>query len=130
MSSPSIGAITFATLAGRVAPIAMATDLTARKGLDGTQAKEIGLRGALSQLFTMLDVTTAAGAKTHVSDCAALQGGDLVTVTYADGQTCTNVQVVSVVPISVKRALLVAGGISGGAYIARLRWEVFQAVAP
>ena len=128
MATPSIGAIEFLTLQGRVPPCATVAKEHSRDGLDGHRLLQVGERGALVPLTTVRDFDTAAAAQTHIGDCCALQGGDLVTVTYSDGQTTGNVFIRQVFPPErVSYSPVVAGGLTEGKWRVRMQWHVFQA---
>ena len=128
MATPTIGGIQFAAMQGRVTPIAMVSEDHSRPGVSGHELYEIGKRGALSQLQTVADFDSAVDAAAHLVAGAALQGEDLVTVTYADGTSSTNVAIDSVAPAGgMDVATAVIGGLTAGAYIVRLNWTVHQA---
>lgn len=127
MTTPLIGAVAFAAMQGRVPECAMVAEDRSRPGLNGHEKIQIGTRGEPGQLTTTLDVATAAAAKSHIQACQALQGGDLVTVTYADGQTTTNVFIERCVPASVLVAPISIGGSGSNSVIVKMHWSVHQA---
>lgn len=122
MATPAIGTVSFATMRGFVAIAAQGIEDKSRKGLNGHEYIKIGTRGEPSELVTVADFTTAVLAAAHITACVALQGGNPLTVTYADANTITNVQVLKCVPGQIHDGLVASGGLSNGRYIVTIRW--------
>lgn len=127
MATPSIGGIDFTIMRGRVAPQGDEVEDVSRKGLDGHELYIIGARGNRAEIITVRDFDSAADAASHVASCLAYKGGALRTVTYEDGTTTTNVAVLDVQVISVKRVETPSGGLTDGNYLATLQWTLLKA---
>jgi len=123
MATPSIGAIEFMTLSGRVTTVGTVLVETTPDDENGHEYMALGTRAPESMLMTELDVTSDAGITTHIAACKALQG-TLVTVTDPHGEDIDNVAVLDVQVDGSKRTGTAVGGINGGNRIVTLRWRV------
>lgn len=125
MANPSVGAVTMAFLRGQVPALGTGMREITREGRNGHAYKQIGTRAPVGELTTITDCASAAGAATHRTNCAALKG-TVVTVTYDDGQTATNVAILDVVPVRCKRVATAVGGLASGEWLQTMRFVVQQ----
>lgn len=116
----SIGSLNVLSIRGRVTPRGAALREDTRDGVDGHCYIQIGARAPVSNLITVTDV---ADVNTHVSAAVALKG-TLVTVTHGDGSTVANVTVLDVACVSSVAVKTPVGGLSAGAYLVTLAWQV------
>jgi len=125
MANPSIGAVTVGFLRGQVPTLGTGMREITREGRNGHSYKQIGTRAPIGELTTITDFDSAALANTHRTNCAALKG-TIVTVTYSDGQTVTNVAILDVVPVRCKKVETAIGGTTNGEWLQTMRFVVQQ----
>ena len=116
--------ITVAFIRGRIPPLGMGVKEITRPGVNGHAYKQIGNRAGVADLLVEKDVSSAENAASLVTDLAAFKGTDPVTVTYNDGQSVENVQVLDVTPVSVKKVATPVGGVQGGDWYVQVRLTV------
>lgn len=124
-TTPTIGALSFQILDGRVQPMAGDIREEERDGVDGYEAYQIGERAPLSTLHTIKRCSSAGDMKTHEGSSAALKIAVPLTVTYMDGQTRSNVQVVNVMTTETRYSPLVVSSGSGN-FLIKQTWTVRQ----
>jgi hypothetical protein len=96
-----------------------------RPHVDGIAYRKVGKRGRTFQGESIVDVASAASAKTTFETYKATQGS-LVTVVDDAGNSWTNVAVLAVRRAgNPKRTYTPVGGEAGGGWLLRARW-VFQ----
>jgi hypothetical protein len=119
----SIGNSNFINLTGPpLAPIANATEVWHRPGLDGDGIRLLGKSTDPVMLETVGDYALAANAVTGYSTLRAMQG-TLQTVTDGLGNVTNSVLIERVAMIAVHRVETPVGG-SGGNYLLRCGWQV------
>ncbi len=128
MATPQIGAETFEIMRGAVDVLGEAVQDITRPGVDGHGHRQMGQRAMPSVLRTMKAFTSAATAAGGLDAYKVIQGGDLVTVTYSDGQTVTNVEVLHVREIRPPQKVVTPVGVtSSKVWNLCCEWTVQQA---
>jgi len=96
MSTPSFGDVDLMFVWGRVDTVEGRVEDISRPGVDGHGYAAMGERGEVSTLTGLADDVSASDCEAKFEALKALVGGDPVTVTYGDGETVENVQVLGV----------------------------------
>ena len=92
-----------------------------RAHVDGIAFRKIGKRGAPFSMTSLVDVGSAATAKSTYTTYKATEGS-LVTLVDDAGNSWANVMVLSVRRGGVKRTYTPVGGISGGGWLLSCQW--------
>lgn len=91
----SVGAVSFDLLYGVIDLAGLKTEQIEAPGVDGFGARTLAILANASQVQGTAWAASAAAARTHLTNCKALEG-TVVTVTEMDGTAHANCLVVSV----------------------------------
>lgn len=119
----SIGGRTVLRLKGIIEPATgeKLQDIT-RPGVDGVAYRKVGKRASRTQLTTIVDLASG-NVETEIDEYKALEG-TLVTIVDEAGITWSNVAVLMVRPLPIRRVASSVGGINGGTRILTCQWVV------
>jgi hypothetical protein len=125
---PSIGGYEFITLSAAIlSATSEAVDIS-RPGVDGQAYREDAYRSPVTIHESVADFTTMELAEADIAAYEEMQS-TFQTVIDDWGATHANVWVRRVLIVQKKTAGLAVGGLSGGSFIVRARWELQKAVA-
>lgn len=118
-----LGSESFIAFTGRVIPITETVEEITRDFINGHEYRTSGKKGPITKHFATRDIDTAANAKTKIATYLALIG-TLVTLTYDDATTLSNVMILDCEIKRVYKCAVAAGGIAAGTFMIEMEWTL------
>ena len=121
MPTSKIGDYEFITIGGSLQGTAESLQEITRPGVDGHAYRKAGKRGRVSELNPVVDVASAADAAALVVNVLALVAADPLTIYDDQGQSLSNVKVVSADHLRTQTVATPVGGVNGGDHLVSFR---------